>query len=243
MSTPLSTSLQLLATILLVVMTDIGVSAEPDRLDNYVDWGIYRGDKKGNQFSELAQINATNVHKLQPAWEYNTGDAGRRTSMYSNPIMIGGRVYVCTPSLGAACIDARTGKQIWFFDSSKHNENQKVLQGRNRGVVYWEGEQGRRIFVFVKHRVYAVDAETGELVTSFGKGGHLDLRFDLGIDPERASVECTCPGIVYKDLLIVTSRVPEGYISTPGHIRAYDAVTGEFRWIFPHHSAARRVRF
>ena len=32
-----------------------------DRLDNYTDWGIYRGDKKGNQFAELAQINAANV--------------------------------------------------------------------------------------------------------------------------------------------------------------------------------------
>ena len=30
----------------------------------------------------------------------------------------------------------------------------------------------------------------------------------------------------------MASRVPEGYISTPGHIRAYDTVTGEFRWIF-----------
>lgn len=217
---------------LLAVLTATGVSAEPDRLDNYVDWGIYRGDKKGNQFSELAQINCTNVHRLQPVWEYRTGDAGRRTSMYSNPIMIGGRVYVCTPSLGAACIDAKTGEEVWFFDSSKHNENGRVMQGRNRGVVYWEGKQGRRIFVFVKHRVYAVDALDGELVTTFGNGGHIDLRYDLGIDPRRASVECTCPGIVYKDLLIVTSRVPEGYISTPGHIRAYDAVTGEFRWIF-----------
>lgn len=69
---------------------------------------------------------------------------------------------MCTPSLNAACIDAKTGNEIWFFDSSKHNANQQVMQGRNRGLVYWEGEQGRRIFVFVKHRVCAVDAVTGE---------------------------------------------------------------------------------
>ena len=30
----------------------------------------------------------------------------------------------------------------------------------------------------------------------------------------------------------MTSRVPEEYVSTPGHVRAYDAATGKFRWIF-----------
>ena len=218
--------------LVLLLFPAICLSAESDRLDDYTEWGIYRGDKKGNQFAELAQINAANVHQLRPVWEYHTGDAGERTSMYSNPIIVDGRVYVCTPSLGAACIDAATGKEIWFFDSSRHNENQQVMQGRNRGVVYWEGEQGQRIFVFVKHRVYAVDAVTGELVTTFGNDGHIDLRNDLGVDPSQASIECTSPGIVYQNMLIVASRVPEGYISTPGHIRAYDTVTGEFRWIF-----------
>ena len=43
-------------------------TAEPDRLDNYTDWGIYRGDKKGNQYAELAQIHAANVHRLRPVW-------------------------------------------------------------------------------------------------------------------------------------------------------------------------------
>ena len=218
--------------LVLWLLTPTCLPAQPDRLDNYVEWGIYRGDKKGNQFAELAQINAANVHRLEPVWEYHTGDAAERTSMYSNPIIVDGRLYVCTPSLGAACINATTGKEIWFFDSSQHNEDQQVMRGRNRGVVYWEGPQGKRIFVFVKHRVYAVGGITGELIRTVGQGGHIDLRNDLGLDPQQASIECTSPGIVYQNNLIVASRVPEGYVSTPGHIRSYDAVTGEFRWIF-----------
>lgn len=215
----------------LLLMVD--VASGRDRFDNYHDWAIYRGDKKGNQFAELGQINAANVHRLQPVWEYRTGDAGRRTSSYANPIMVDGLVYVSTPSLNAAAIDAKTGKAVWFFDSSQHNEGQRRLQGRNRGVVYWEGEGAEpRIFVFVRHRVYAVHAKTGKLIESFGRGGFLDLRFDLGVDPATASIECTCPGSVFGDKLIVTSRVPEGYVSTPGHIRAYNAITGAFEWIF-----------
>ncbi|MBT5927120.1 MAG: hypothetical protein HOH33_10920, partial [Verrucomicrobia bacterium] len=121
-----------------------------DRFDNTHDWAIYRGDKKGNQYSELAQIHAGNVTRLKPVWEYQTGDAGNRTSSYANPIMVDGMVYVSTPSLNAVAMDAETGKQLWFFDSSKYNPGGRRIQGRNRGVVYWEGAGGARIFVFVR---------------------------------------------------------------------------------------------
>jgi quinoprotein glucose dehydrogenase len=37
---------------------------------------------------------------------------------------------------------------------------------------------------------------------------------------------------VFKNLLIVASRVNESYDASPGHVRAYDTVTGEMKWIF-----------
>ena len=40
-------------------------AAAQGKLGN-MDWPVYRGDQKGNQFVALAQINATNVHKLKP---------------------------------------------------------------------------------------------------------------------------------------------------------------------------------
>jgi glucose dehydrogenase len=227
-----SSGTALIVMLYLALNMTITILVGADRLENYRDWGVYRGDKKGNQFAELSQINAANVTRLKPLWEYHTGDAGARTSSYVNPIMVDGIVYVSTPSLNAAAIDAETGEEIWFFDSSKYNESGRRLRGRNRGVVYWEGEASSRIFVFVRHRVYAVDAKTGELIEDFGSGGFIDLRFDLDVDPATASVETTCPGIVFEDKLIVTARIPEGYISTPGHIRAYNAITGEFEWVF-----------
>jgi quinoprotein glucose dehydrogenase len=207
-------------------------AVEPtDKYDNYTDWAIYRGDKKSNQFSELAQINAANVHKLRPAWEYHTGDPNG-PSMYSNPIIIEGLMYFTTPRLDAIALNAVTGEQVWKFESSQYNEGKKIFRGRNRGVTYWEGAEGKRIFHYVNDRLYALDAKTGIMIKSFGKGGYIDLRQDLGVDPVNASIEVTTPGIVFRNFLIVTSRVPEEYNSTPGHVRAYDAVTGEFRWIF-----------
>ena len=39
-----------------------------DRFDNHRDWAIYRGDKRATQYSELDQIDATNVGQLEVAW-------------------------------------------------------------------------------------------------------------------------------------------------------------------------------
>src|SRR6185503_20372722 len=46
------------------------------------------------------------------------------------------------------------------------------------------------------------------------------------------SVRLTTPGSIYKDLLIVGGRCGEGLPASPGHVRAYDVVTGKLRWTF-----------
>src|ERR1700676_467393 len=71
-----------------------------------VDWPVYGGDPKANQYAALAQINATNVHKLRRAWEYHTGDASDRSTMYTNPIVVNGVMYISTPGLKAVALDA-----------------------------------------------------------------------------------------------------------------------------------------
>ena len=195
------------------------------------DWPVYRGDPGGNQYSPLAQIHAANVHRLERAWEYRTGDANERSTMHANPIAVDGVIYVTTPSLKAVALNAVTGKEIWVFDPARYN-NGNVVRLRNRGVTYWEGTAGTRIFHFVRDRVYAVDAKTGTLITTFGTGGFIDLRQNLGIDPASAVIEMTSPGAVFKNILIIASRVNESYDASPGHIRGYDTVTGALKWIF-----------
>jgi quinoprotein glucose dehydrogenase len=196
-----------------------------------VDWPVYRGDPKGNQYSAIAQIHAANVHRLRPAWEYRTGDANQRSTMHVNPIVVNGVMYVTTAALKAVALDAATGRELWVFDPAKYN-NGTVVRLRNRGVAYWKGTAGERIFHFVRDRVYAIDARTGALIPSFGSNGFVDLRQNLGVDPATAIIEMTSPGAVFRDLLIIASRVNESYDASPGHIRAFDAVTGEMKWIF-----------
>lgn len=203
-----------------------------DRLDNFRDWGIYRGDKRATQYSELTQINTQNVHLLQPAWEYRHGHP-EPPGIYSNPIIVDGLLYFTTPRVNAVALDAATGKEVWVFESAKYNAGE-IFRGRNRGLVYWEDREGKnqRIFNFVRDRVYALDAKTGALIKSFGKNSYIDLRHNLPVPPELSDIEATTPGAVYGKYLIVISRVPEGNATTPGDIRAYNALTGEFQWIF-----------
>ncbi len=195
------------------------------------DWPVYLGDQTRGQYSPLAQINATNVHRLQPAWEYRAGDAAERSTMYSNPLIVDGVLYAVTPSLNAVALDAATGKRMWIFDPSVHNGG-AVIRQRNRGVTYWKGAEGERVFHFVRDRAYAIDARSGELIRSFGSGGYIDLRENLGVDPRAAALQMTTPGGIYKNLLILGCRVNESYGSSPGPIRAFNAVTGELEWAF-----------
>lgn len=77
-----------------------------------VDWPVYRGDPKGNQYSPLAQIHAANVHRLERAWEYKTGDANERSTMHATPVVVDGVMYVTTPSLKAVALNAAAGREI-----------------------------------------------------------------------------------------------------------------------------------
>ena len=201
------------------------------RAGENVDWPVYRGDPKGNQYAAIAQIHAANVHRLRRAWEYRTGDADQRSTMHVNPIVVNGVMYITTPALKAVALDAATGRELWSFDPAGHNDG-KVVRLRNRGVAFWEGAEGARIFHFVRERVYAIDAKSGRSIPTFGTKGFIDLRQNLGVDPATAVIEMTSPGAVFKNLLIVASRVNESYDASPGHIRAYDTVTGEMKWIF-----------
>jgi quinoprotein glucose dehydrogenase len=205
-----------------------------------VDWPVYRGDSKGNQYAAIAQIHAANVHRLRPAWVYRTGDANQRSTMHVNPVVVNGVMYVTTAALKAVALDAATGRERWVFDPARYN-NGTVVRLRNRGVAYWKGAEGERIFHFVRDRVYAIDARSGALIPSFGRNGFIDLRQNLGVDPSSAVIEMTSPGAVFRNFLIVASRVNESYDASPGHIRAFDTVTGDMKWIF--HTIPREGQF
>lgn len=196
----------------------------------YRGWSVYGGGPDSIRYSALDQINRRNVASLEVAWTYDTGDAFRDSEMQCNPIVVNGVLYATTPKLRLIALDAATGKLRWSFDPRQHQAS--FGKARNRGVTYWSAGEDRRIFFPASHWLYALDARTGALIHSFGEEGRVDLRQGLGRPPEEISISATTPGIVYKDLLIMSSIVSETLPSAPGDIRAYDTRTGKIRWTF-----------
>ncbi len=209
------------------------VAVEPERKAE--DWPSHGADSGGSHYSTLSQINASNVTRLQVAWTYHTGDltADNRSQIQCNPIIVDGVLYGTSPHLKVFALDAATGQRHWVFNPfAKGKEGNP---GVNRGVVFWRDDQDRqrRILFTAGPRLYALDADTGKLIRSFGTDGAVDLREGLGRNAKDLFVNARTPGAIYRDLLILGSVVSEGPgPSAPGHVRAYDVRTGEMRWIF-----------
>ncbi len=187
------------------------------------DWSYYGGAPENDHYSSLKQINRSNVSRLAVAWSFDTGEEG---GLQTSPLEVGGVLYGITPTQKVFALDAATGRLLWKFDSGIRGTQP------DRGLAYWTDGKDKRILVGVMNFVYALDAVTGLPATSFGKGGRIDLRDDLGRDPSTLSIYLTSPGVVYKDLLIVGGREPETLPAPPGDIRAYDVRTGKLHWSF-----------
>lgn len=200
--------------------------------NNYRDWGIYRGDQGANQYSELDQINKENVHSLEPVWQFNTGDHTERSLFQNNPLVIDGYLYIVSPGGRVIALDAVTGREIWDFDGRTEEQKKGGYSVVNRGLTYWEEDGEGRLFYTMEMSLYAIEAKTGRLVQEFGATGVVDISENLVEGEEVVSVSATTPGVIFEDLYILGMRTGETFGSSPGHIRAWDARTGEFRWKF-----------
>lgn len=190
------------------------------------DWAHYHGSQEQTHYSPLNQINTSNVGKLKLAWRWDSKQEFKDSEMQSNPLIIGGVMYVVTPKLNVAALDAATGRELWRFDPWDGAEVRSKL--RNRGLTHWDG----RLYIAVRQWMYCLDAKTGRRVSSFGQDGRIDLREGLGRPSESLNVSVSTPGVVFEGKLIVGSIVPEGLPSAPGDIRAFDLITGKQVWAF-----------
>jgi quinoprotein glucose dehydrogenase len=226
------------------------------------DWVAYGGTNLGQRYSALKEIDVANVSNLKVAWEHRTGDLrvsdavdpGEYT-FEATPIKVNGMLYFCTPHNIVQALEPETGKLVWAFDPKMARDNQYQHQ-TCRGVSYDDSSAyvppadtdpvkaqtitdavaqcpRRIIAASVDARLYAMNADTGELCTSFGDNGFVDLKAQMPY-LERATYQQSSAPLVTKDLVIIGSAIADNYYENnpSGVIRAYDVRTGEIVWKF-----------
>lgn len=194
-------------------------------------WSVYKADSESSSYSGLSQINKENVGNLVLAWTFIPNDArkdSRGGSSECNPIIIDGILYATSARHRVYAVNANTGQLIWSFDPFDGGEG----GGVSRGVTYWEAGDDHRILYTAGDHLFAHDAKTGKLISSFGEHGKVSMNDGMRGDPATISVIPTSPGIVFEDLLIMGAEVSELYGAQPGDIRAYDIRTGKLQWTF-----------
>jgi quinoprotein glucose dehydrogenase len=188
------------------------------------EWRDYGGTPDQSKYVVLDDITKENVDQLEIAWIYPTSD---ERAYQFNPIVVDNVMYVLAKNSSLVAIDLVTRKELWIHAN---------LRGiTNRGVNYWESKdrKDRRLIFTLEDTLQAIDARTGKSILSFGQNGIVDLRQGLDRDPRTIRrVSSSTPGRIFEDLIILGSSPGEGYFSAPGHIRAYNVVTGKLAWTF-----------
>jgi quinoprotein glucose dehydrogenase len=217
------------------------LTPEPDR-----DWPFYGADQGGQRYSPARQITPANVQGLRVAWTFSTGDLASKgawihhSSFEDTPLMVAGRVFVCSPYNEVFALDPGTGRKLWGYDPGIDPSVRYPNETNCRGLAYWRDPQApapdapcaERIFMNTNdRRLIALDAASGRLCAGFGRGGAVDGA--AGVILHRVGeMQITSPPVVAKDVVIVGSSIDDNQRvkEVSGAVRAFDARTGAVKW-------------
>lgn len=219
-------------------------TADSDSVAQTIEWPHYARDSRASKYSPASQIDKTNVRQLQEVWRWESPSNAlasspelRQNVFSATPLMVNGTLYVSTPLSQVAAIDARSGETRWVFDPKSYEHGRPTNGGFiHRGVEYWTDGEIARIFIATgSFELFSIDPATGQADEGFGESGRVNLLEGLGRPVDRRSISVNSPPVVCRDTVVVGSIVfdlPTVKEMPPGHVRGYDARTGEMKWIF-----------
>lgn len=177
------------------------------------NWASQAGDHANQRYSELKQINASNVGKMQVAWTMSTGVLRGHEG---SPLVIGDTMYVHSPFPNKVfAVDIETQTIKWKYEPKQDASVIPVMccDTVNRGVAYGDGK------IFLQQAdttLVALDANSGKVVWSVKNG-----------NPKVGETNTNAPH-VFKDKVI--TGISGGEFGVRGHVTAYDIKTGKVAW-------------
>jgi alcohol dehydrogenase (cytochrome c) len=193
----------------------IAVDVQPQQLierPSGKNWLSYNGDYTGRRYSDLDQINTSNVGKLRAQWVFH---APNSDSLEVTPVVVDGLMFV-TSANDAYALDSQTGRAIWHY-SRPVSEGliDDASQHHNRGVGIWHS------------RVY-LETDNAHLLCLEARSGH--LLWDVSYTDGNKNYGATSAPLVVKDKVLVgTSGGDDG---VRGFLAAFDAESGKLAWRF-----------
>jgi len=181
---------------------------------NPKDWVMPTGNYANHRYSELKQINAQNVGKLQVAWTFSTGVLRGHEG---GPLVIGDIMYVHGPFPNPVfALDLNNdGKILWKYEPKQDPNVIPVMccDTVNRGLSYADG----KIFLHqADTTIVALDAKTGMVVWQTKNG-----------DPSKGETGTSAP-MVIKDKVFV--GISGGEFGVRGSLTAYNLKDGKRAW-------------
>ena len=181
---------------------------------NPKDWVMPTGNYANTRYSELKQITADNVGKLQAAWTFSTGVLRGHEG---GPLVIGDVMYVHGPFPNPVfALDLNNdGKILWKYEPRQDPNVIPVMccDTVNRGLSYADGK------LFLNQAdatLVALDAKTGKVVWQATNG-----------DPKKGETGTSAPMVV-KDKVLV--GISGGEFGVPCHMTAYNLSDGKMVW-------------
>lgn len=208
------------------------------------EWRSYGGDTGNTRYSPLDQINGSNFSKLEVAWRFRTDNLGARPefNLEATPLMANGVLYSTAGTRRSViALDPTTGELLWVYGEREGERGRNApRQLSGRGLSYWtDGREERVLYVTPGYRLIALNAKTGQRISSFGKEGVVDLKEDddQEIDLVTGEVGLHSAPVVAGDTIIVgaahrSGGVPRSRRNVKGYVRGYDVKTGKRLWIF-----------
>jgi lanthanide-dependent methanol dehydrogenase len=177
-------------------------------------WVMPAGNYANTRHSELKQITAANVGKLQVAWTFSTGVLRGHEGA---PLVIGDMMYLHGPFPNPvyALNLADENKIVWKYQPVQDPSVIPVMccDTVNRGLSYADG----KIFLSqADTTLVALDAKTGKVLWSQKNG-----------DPSKGETSTGAPHVI-KDKVLV--GISGGEFGIRGSVTAYDMTSGKQVW-------------
>jgi len=218
----------------------------PSTAENMVmiDWPYVGSEQSHSKYSKADAITEANVNDLEIIWEWKPNEIsleefGTKPGPFqATPIMVDNILYLSTMYMRVVALNAETGEELWAFDPKVYEGGPKGVGPRgfkHRGIAYWREGDKARIFLNSRDRLYSIDAATGVLDSTFGEDGSILLTDGHGRPISRFEFDQTSPPVVFENLVIVGSRIPDRVqrkFDPPGTVQAFDTQNGKRRWIF-----------